>query len=340
MPASKKTDNTSAKKVATSKATPKKAQKTKSKGSSPQKTKKPSSARSKAEGKTTKKSRRTTKSATSAKTKAQANDEQKRLWSEAAKKVLEKRNRHTPLVFKLPSKKNTPIFFSIDEVREVIAERKSQETVSKEQPKNKTNTERESSTAQKDQITTTEELTERRNWEAASLDDILGLNAPPPKKVKQRDASAVSGEFKPYYYLLVDLHQQVSQGLTNHTKDTLKRSQRDDSGDLCSYGQHMADAGTDTFDRDFALSLVSNEQELLSEIDRAIDRIFDGTYGTCEITGQAIDPERLKAVPFTRFSLEGQATYERKQAKRVQRSGAFIEARAEDAAFTDQDVEE
>ena len=81
---------------------------------------------------------------------------------------------------------------------------------------------------------------------------------------------------------------------------------RRDAGDLSAYGQHMADAGTDTFDRDFALSMVASEQEALSEIDAAIKRIHDGTYGVCEITQKPIDKERLLAVPFTRYSAEAQ----------------------------------
>jgi RNA polymerase-binding transcription factor DksA len=68
------------------------------------------------------------------------------------------------------------------------------------------------------------------------------------------------------------------------------------------YGLHMADAGTDNFDRDFALSIASSEQEALYEIDQALNRIREGSYGICELTGKPIEPERLKAIPWTRFS--------------------------------------
>jgi RNA polymerase-binding transcription factor DksA len=85
----------------------------------------------------------------------------------------------------------------------------------------------------------------------------------------------------------------------------------------------MADEGTDNFDPDFALSLVSSEQEALSEIQEAIDRIFDGTYGTCEITDEPISKERLLAVPFTKHSLEGQKDLEKNRRFSVQRGGVF-----------------
>ena len=74
---------------------------------------------------------------------------------------------------------------------------------------------------------------------------------------------------------------------------------------------HMADQGTDNFDREFALSLVSNEQEVLYEIDEALHRIEAKTYGICEMTGQAIEPERLKVLPYARYSREAQEEMER-----------------------------
>ena len=127
-----------------------------------------------------------------------------------------------------------------------------------------------------------------------------------------------------------------------HTQDTLKRSSKDDPGELSSYSQYIADdASADNFDRDFALSLVSNEQEALSEIEAAINRIFDGTYGICEITGQQIKRERLVAVPFTRFSVQGQVEYENTNRKSVQRGGLFIDSNVENSAqFTNDDSEE
>jgi DnaK suppressor protein len=85
----------------------------------------------------------------------------------------------------------------------------------------------------------------------------------------------------------------------------------------------MADAGTDTFDRDFALSLVSSEQEALSEIEAAIKRIHNGTYGICEATQKPISKERLIAVPFTRYSTEAKKQVERHSHRAIQRGGLF-----------------
>ena len=68
------------------------------------------------------------------------------------------------------------------------------------------------------------------------------------------------------------------------------------------FSTHLGDAATDTFDRDLTLSLVSFEQEKLYEIEAALKRIDDGSYGVCELTGQLIPRVRLDAIPWTRFS--------------------------------------
>jgi RNA polymerase-binding transcription factor DksA len=68
------------------------------------------------------------------------------------------------------------------------------------------------------------------------------------------------------------------------------------------FSTHLGDAATDTFDRDLTLGLVSFEQEKLYEIEPALKRIDDGSYGICELTGQPIPKTRLNAIPWTRFS--------------------------------------
>jgi RNA polymerase-binding transcription factor DksA len=77
-----------------------------------------------------------------------------------------------------------------------------------------------------------------------------------------------------------------------------------------AFSLHMADAGTDEFDRDFALSILSSDQNALYEIDAALDRIRLGTYGVCEISGQQIEAERLVAIPWTRYSAAAQRELE------------------------------
>lgn len=165
---------------------------------------------------------------------------------------------------------------------------------------------------------------------AASLTDILGFNPHKGRKPAMLAEEDVPEKFRRYYRLLLDLRSHVLSQLGEHTEETLLKSAKDDSGDLSGYGQHMADAGTDTFDRDFALSLVSSEQEALAEIEAAIKRVHDGTYGVCELTQKPIAKERLLAVPFTRYSAEAQKQVERTSHRAQQRGGLFGEGAEEE----------
>jgi RNA polymerase-binding transcription factor DksA len=164
--------------------------------------------------------------------------------------------------------------------------------------------------------------TRSNNVAAASIADLLGGSNPFRKGEGFVDESKqVPEKFRRYYRLLVDMRDALHKGLAFHSEEALKKSGKDDAGDLSGYSQHLADAGTDTADRDFALSLISNEQEALKEIADAIERMKKGTYGTCEITSKAIPPARLIAVPFTRYSLEGQKELERNRRAHRRRGG-------------------
>jgi RNA polymerase-binding transcription factor DksA len=76
------------------------------------------------------------------------------------------------------------------------------------------------------------------------------------------------------------------------------------------HSMHQADSATDEFDRELALSRLSAEQDALYEVEAAMRRIVDGTYGVCEQTGKRIPAPRLKAVPWTRFREEVEAQLE------------------------------
>ncbi len=239
-----------------------------------------------------------------------------------------------------PSKKNAlrnsilkrktaskPIAFSLDEVRAIAS------TVT-----SKTHTPFPSKHAKPTpaKAAALERTAKPQHVKAASLADILGFN---PKKARgpAQDEQDVPEKYRRYFKLLLDLRTSLTEGIERHSEETLKRSAKDDAGDLSAYGQHMADAGTDTFDRDFALSMVASEQEALSEIDAAIKRIHDGTYGICEITQKPIAKERLLAVPFTRYSAEAQKDIERNRHRSRSQAGLFGELGEEGGKMMDED---
>lgn len=214
------------------------------------------------------------------------------------------------------------IAFSLDEVREIAKKNEKQvETAAKNGKNGKPG-----ATAKTTNLTADLAKPHKpHHVKTASLADILGFNPAKGKKAPAAmvDESEVPEKFRRYYRLLLELRNHVLTQLGEHTEETLLKSAKDDSGDLSGYGQHMADAGTDTFDRDFALSLVSNEQEALAEIEAAIKRVHAGTYGICETTQKPISKERLLAVPFTRYSTEAKKEVERHSHRSIERGGLF-----------------
>ncbi len=101
--------------------------------------------------------------------------------------------------------------------------------------------------------------------------------------------------------------------------------------------RNLAELGTDHYDRDWALSMASSEQELLYEIEEALNRIKNGRYGICEATGQPIAPERLRAVPWTRFSAEAERDLEARGQVRRPHLGQLQEVPKETSGNASQD---
>ena len=96
--------------------------------------------------------------------------------------------------------------------------------------------------------------------------------------------------------------------LRKESTDTIKNS----TGDLSSYSYHMADVATDNYDREFSLGLASNERDILYEIDAALQKIDDGTFGQCEECERLISKTRLKAVPYAKLCIKCQEAREKK----------------------------
>jgi RNA polymerase-binding transcription factor DksA len=90
-----------------------------------------------------------------------------------------------------------------------------------------------------------------------------------------------------------------------------QQSEMDSVGELSSYDQHQADMGTETFEREKDLSILEQVEAELADVEHALRRLDDGTYGTCEVCGKAIPDERLEAMPAARLCLEHQAEAER-----------------------------
>jgi len=115
---------------------------------------------------------------------------------------------------------------------------------------------------------------------------------------------------------LLQLRDSLLDSMSGVAKDTLRA--RAEGSEASAFGMHQADAGSDAYDRDFALSLLSQEQDALYEIEEALKRVDAGTYGVCEMSGEKIAQARLEALPFARYTVECQAQIEKQ--RRVNRS--------------------
>ena len=200
--------------------------------------------------------------------------------------------------------------FSMDDVRQILQSKDSSAAIDPTAPKAKV---RKTSASKK-------AGSRKRKFSAASVSDILGFNPGQKKTPQEARESKVPKKFLTFYRILIKLRNELRDDLDAHAQGTLLTSSQEESGDLST---NSTDAGSESFNRDVALSMVASEQEALQEVEAAIDRIFDGTFGICQNTGKPIKRDRLKAVPFTRFSLEGQALHEQSAGRQVERGGIF-----------------
>jgi RNA polymerase-binding transcription factor DksA len=146
----------------------------------------------------------------------------------------------------------------------------------------------------------------------ATAASILGITSKTPSGF---GAVQVQPEWEKFYSILLDLRDRLMNQMSGLAKESAE--------EISSYSLHMADSGTDNFDRDFALSLLSSDQDAVYEIEEALKRIEKGTYGVCEITGKPIPRARLEAIPWTRFTVEAQSQLEKEGALRQRRLGAL-----------------
>src|SRR5262245_20209726 len=126
---------------------------------------------------------------------------------------------------------------------------------------------------------------------------------------------SIKPEWAKYHAMLLDLRERLRNQMNGLAKESAE--------EMASYSLHLADSGTDNFDRDFNLSLLSADQDAVYEIEEALKRIEKGTYGICELSGKQIPKTRLDAIPWTRFTVEAQAQLEREGALRQKRLGAL-----------------
>lgn len=101
------------------------------------------------------------------------------------------------------------------------------------------------------------------------------------------------------------LKHQLNHSLKGSTAEVKKPD------DATGYSQHQADQGTDDFDRTISLEVTSREYGILRQIERALEKIEEGTYGVCDVTGEDISIPRLEAIPYATMTVKAQEQLEK-----------------------------
>ena len=162
---------------------------------------------------------------------------------------------------------------------------------------------------------------------AAKTSSLTGVAAPPPpvkppfvpKKAEEHKASGSNGSHSSSFIQkqrqrLLDLRDELVDSMSGMTRDTIRNAP--EGSEASGSGQHQGDAGSDAYDRDFALSVLAKEQDALYEIEQALRRIQVGAYGICEMSAKKIPQARLEAIPFARLTVECQAQWEKEYGNR------------------------
>lgn len=118
------------------------------------------------------------------------------------------------------------------------------------------------------------------------------------------------------YKEILQQERDQTQKIINGIDEIQKRGSKDRSGDLSSYSVHQADMGTDTDEAEKRVYLLNKELEKLKHINQALKRIYDKSYGVCEICGCLIPDKRLKIVPYARYCISCKSQEESKARKR------------------------
>jgi len=111
--------------------------------------------------------------------------------------------------------------------------------------------------------------------------------------------------------------KQTTEEMIRELNDLQSHSLKDSSGDLSSYSLHQADMGTDTIYAEKRVYYLNSEIEKLRKLNQALKRIYDKSYGVCQICGELIAEKRLKAIPYARYCIQCKNEEEKRKKKRV-----------------------
>lgn len=148
-----------------------------------------------------------------------------------------------------------------------------------------------------------------RKETADSVDEYVGeAKSADPKEGPESPFS--DEEMEHFKQLLLDRRESAVEDI-NRMRAQIQDA-REQAEDNTAYSFHMADAGTDAMEREKLYLMIARQQKYIGYLDRALERIENGTYGICRVTGTPISKERLEAVPHTEISIEAKLKQKKK----------------------------
>lgn len=139
------------------------------------------------------------------------------------------------------------------------------------------------------------------------------------KKVRTNNGKLTQSEIRKFKALLLEKRNELLGNVSYMEKDAL----HEDRSDLSSMPIHMADLGTDSYEQEFTLDLMDSERKIITDIDQALDRIENGTYGICRVGGEMIPKPRLEAIPWARCCVACANLLEKKIPQKNNSSGEY-----------------
>ncbi len=140
-----------------------------------------------------------------------------------------------------------------------------------------------------------------------------------PEKAPSQESASVrkltKRDFQHFKDRLNKEKKRVFEEMGEIQNENLKTSIADQSGENSRYSYHLGDTASLAYGREFSMGLAERQQKYLEQIDEALQRIEEGTYGICLVTGEAIPVERLEEVPVAKYSVRGKEILEKRKQK-------------------------
>ena len=129
---------------------------------------------------------------------------------------------------------------------------------------------------------------------------------PSPRPVSRSRVRKRKGVLEKYQKMLLKKREELIGEVKHLQSETLNKSQKEAAGDLSGYSIHPADQASDTYDRQLSIDLASSEGRIIRDIDAALKKIKEKTFGVCETCGKKIRFSRLKVLPYAPYCLNCQ----------------------------------